>query len=59
MFGFYLPNKGELSRPDNIVRLAILAENIGFDSLWVRDHVVIPKEVVSQYPYGLKSGKSI
>ena len=39
-FGFLLPHFGAHASPDRCVRLAARAEELGFDSLWVRDHLV-------------------
>lgn len=35
---------------ERITALAAAAENLGFDSVWVTDHVVIPDEFTSRYP---------
>jgi alkanesulfonate monooxygenase SsuD/methylene tetrahydromethanopterin reductase-like flavin-dependent oxidoreductase (luciferase family) len=39
-FGLLLPHFGEHASRDNLIQGAILAEKVGFDSLWVRDHLV-------------------
>ena len=39
-FGVRVPNSGPLSGIDNIVRATKSAERMGFDSMWVHDHVV-------------------
>ena len=41
------PNAG----PDAVRTLAQQAEASGFDSIWLADHVVIPRRVASSYPY--------
>lgn len=41
-FGITLPNFGKYAENDKIIDLAITAEELGFDSIWVSDHVVIP-----------------
>jgi len=41
-FGIALPNFGRDARRDNVVKLAKTAEEFGFDSIWVSDHIVIP-----------------
>lgn len=51
-FGVDLAPIGEGANPDRIRRLAQRAEALGFDSVWVTDHVVIPTRVESAYPYG-------
>jgi probable F420-dependent oxidoreductase len=44
-FGVRVPNSGPLSSPENIVRAAQEAERMGFDSVWVHDHVVWSSEM--------------
>jgi alkanesulfonate monooxygenase SsuD/methylene tetrahydromethanopterin reductase-like flavin-dependent oxidoreductase (luciferase family) len=39
-FGLLLPHFGEHASKDNLLRGAIRAEELGFDSVWVRDHLV-------------------
>ena len=51
-FGVDLCPTGPQASPERIRRLAERAEALGFDSVWVTDHVVIPTEVSSTYPYG-------
>lgn len=50
-FGFSLPGRGPLAKPDLIVRLAQKAEQLGYSSLFVTDHVVLPISSTSAYPY--------
>ena len=50
-YGVALPNYGPLAGPDNLLRLARRAEECGFDSVWVSDHVIIPDQAASIYPY--------
>ena len=50
-FGCTIPTRGPLASPENIRTLALGAERLGFDHLWVSDHVVIPNQVSSPYPY--------
>ena len=49
--GITLPNYGPLANADNLVRLARHAEALGFDSVWVADHLVVPVETASIYPF--------
>jgi probable F420-dependent oxidoreductase len=51
-FGVHLANSGPFASPERIGRLAERAEALAFDSVWVSDHVVIPTEWSSVYPYG-------
>lgn len=39
-YGLLLPHFGEHAGRDNILRGSQLAEEVGFDSVWVRDHLV-------------------
>jgi len=49
-------NSGPFSNHDLLAHLAQTAEQCGFESLWTVEHVVIPKDYQSPYPYS-KSGK--
>jgi probable F420-dependent oxidoreductase len=42
-FGVTVPNYRRLASPDNLRHVATRSEALGFDSLWVTDHVVVPK----------------
>ena len=42
---------GETSEPDYVARIAKGIEDKGFSSVWAVDHVLIPKEIKSSYPY--------
>jgi probable F420-dependent oxidoreductase len=50
-FGFALPQVGRIASRDNVLAVARRAEELGFDSLWVSDHVVTPRNLSSKYPY--------
>src|SRR3989454_2586242 len=41
-FGVWLPNCRHLATPDIIRGAAVRAEELGYDSVWVSDHVVVP-----------------
>jgi probable F420-dependent oxidoreductase len=41
-FGVWIPNCRHLARPDTIRGAAVRAEQLGYDSVWVSDHVVVP-----------------
>lgn len=41
-FGVALPNFGKYATKDVILEVATTAEELGFDSIWVSDHIVIP-----------------
>jgi len=40
-FGIFLPTYARASFPDSI-RIAVLAEKVGFDSVWAADHMINP-----------------
>lgn len=42
-YGLALPNFGKYASPETIRRFALEAEKLGFDSLWVSEHIVIPQ----------------
>ncbi|MBI1993946.1 MAG: LLM class flavin-dependent oxidoreductase [Deltaproteobacteria bacterium] len=44
-FGVRVPNSGPLSSIENIVKATKHAEELGFDSIWVHDHVVWSSEM--------------
>jgi probable F420-dependent oxidoreductase len=50
-FGFSLPGRGPLAKPDLVLKLAQKAEQLGYSSLFVTDHVVLPTASKSFYPY--------
>jgi probable F420-dependent oxidoreductase len=41
-FGVWIPNCRHLATPDIIRGTAVRAEQLGYDSVWVSDHVVVP-----------------
>ena len=51
IFGCSLPSSGPMSSPESLRSLAQRAEDLGFDSVWVSDHIVVPRQVESFYPY--------
>ena len=40
--GVWIPNCRHLATPENIRGAAVRAEKLGYDSVWVSDHVVVP-----------------
>lgn len=53
-YGAFLPHLGPLAQGDVLNRLkttAQTAEALGFDSVWVADHIITPKQIASRYPY--------
>ena len=49
--GVTLPNLGSNAQPATIERLACTAEERGFASVWVSDHVVMKAGPLEDYPY--------
>src|SRR5215510_3684766 len=50
-FGFSAPTAGPLASADNLARLCAGAEALGWDYATFSDHVVIPTDIDSRYPY--------
>jgi probable F420-dependent oxidoreductase len=55
-FGLMFANAGPFGQPEMLTLLAQTAEQVGIESLWTVEHVVVPVGYESQYPYG-KDGK--
>lgn len=51
LIGFDLANRGPLSRPEIMSRLAVEGEALGFHAATVSDHIVIPRDIQARYPY--------
>jgi probable F420-dependent oxidoreductase len=49
--GAKLPNSGPLPLDAGVPSMARALEEAGCDSLWVADHVVLPREIRSRYPF--------
>ena len=47
--GLILPNYGESLEVERLAAAAVAAEDAGFDSAWVTDHVVVPEEHARVY----------
>jgi probable F420-dependent oxidoreductase len=50
-FGIAFANAGPLGDPELAVGLGRLGEELGFESLWTVEHVVVPTGYSSPYPY--------
>jgi probable F420-dependent oxidoreductase len=48
-FGVWIPNCRHLATPDIIRTTAVRAEELGYDSVWVSDHVVVPNANVGNF----------
>src|SRR2546422_911874 len=49
--GFQILNAGPLATRENVVEAARRAEALGYESIVVTDHIVIPRRIESRYPY--------
>ena len=50
-YGVILPNVGPLARIDSLVEIAQRVEDLGYDGVFLSDHIAIPTELRSAYPY--------
>ena len=50
-FGFGAPTRGPLATPENLLMLAQKGQELGFGIMTVSDHVVVPNDIASRYPY--------
>jgi probable F420-dependent oxidoreductase len=48
-FGVILPNYGNDSSPDRLRRVAEAAEELGFDSVWATEHIIVGPEASDTY----------
>jgi probable F420-dependent oxidoreductase len=51
--GVWIPNCRHLATPEIIRRTAVRAEELGYDSVWVSDHVVVPNAHVGYLGEGV------
>jgi len=59
LIGVTVPNGGVLATGDAAVALAEHAEELGFASVWVVDHVILPHRSSQSYPYARQSGVAL
>ncbi len=52
-YGFYLPTRGPLATPSALEALVRRGEALGFQSVVIADHIVVPVTKTSKYPYTL------
>lgn len=50
-FGYDIPTRGPLASPENITAIAQKGEALGFGTAYVNDHIVVPRDIASRYPY--------
>ena len=53
-FGLRYASLGRYSNGPAAVELAQAAEAAGFDSIWTVEHVIVPAQYQSKYPYSPK-----
>ena len=65
-YGFTLPGRGPLATPETLGRIARTGEELGYDALFTGDHILVPRNIASPYPYteggefpGSPSGESM
>ncbi len=51
-FGIHLPHVGPFATPEAISGVARKAEELGYHSVWVSDHIITPRKIDSPYPGG-------
>jgi probable F420-dependent oxidoreductase len=49
--GFNVPTTGPLIGPDNLARIVTEGEVLGFDYVTISDHIMVPRNLESRYPY--------
>jgi probable F420-dependent oxidoreductase len=49
--GAKVPNSGPLPVERGMAAMAVTLEDAGFESLWVSDHVIMPRHIESRYPF--------
>ena len=50
-FGCNTPVVGPAAAPDNILSIATKVDELGFDHIWVNDHIILPHSIAPRYPY--------
>ncbi|HEX2171025.1 MAG TPA: LLM class F420-dependent oxidoreductase [Dehalococcoidia bacterium] len=55
-FGFQIPNFGTFAWSEDLIALSQKAEELGYDSVWVADHIIVPTDIHAKYPYS-RSGR--
>lgn len=49
--GIRIPGAGPFAGPDEIAIVSRRAEEMGFDSIWMTDHIALPTKIDTPYPY--------
>ena len=48
-FGICLPNYGDTLDIEGLKRISLIAEELGYDSIWLTDHILMPKNSGTPY----------
>ena len=49
--GFSVPTSGPLIEPESLTRIVTEGEALGFDYVTISDHIMVPRNLDSKYPY--------
>jgi hypothetical protein len=49
--GFNAPTSGPLIDPDSLTAIIVEGETLGFDYVTISDHIMVPRNLESKYPY--------
>jgi probable F420-dependent oxidoreductase len=49
--GFNAPTSGPLIEPDSLISIITEGEALGFDYVTISDHIMVPRNLESKYPY--------
>ena len=50
-FGVNILSRGPMAKQEGYLAVAAAAERLGFDFISVNDHIVVPADIASRYPY--------
>ena len=50
-YSFTIPGRGPLATPESLAAIARHGDELGYYSLLTGDHIVVPREISSPYPY--------
>lgn len=50
-YGFSIPTRGTLATREALIAMARRGEELGFGYIAIPDHIVIPRQIASPYPY--------
>ena len=50
-YGYTLPGRGPLMDPETLGVIARKGEELGYDAVYAGDHILVPKNIASIYPY--------